>query len=87
MEEIIKVIAEKTGISADQSRAALTTVLGLLKDKMPEALGNQLEGLLQGKEFNLSSILKEVSSDKMEDLKGAASEKLDDLKDSLKSLF
>ncbi len=87
MEELIKTISEKAGLSADQSKSALTTVLGLLKEKMPDALGGQLEGVLLGKELDLASIIKEVSSDKLGDLKGAASEKLDDLKDSFKKLF
>jgi len=87
MEEIIKEIAAKAGISGDQSKLALDTVLGLLKSKMPEALGGQLEGLLSGKELNLTSVIKEVSGDKLDDLKDSASEKLDDLKDSFKKLF
>ncbi len=87
MEELIKSISEKTGISADQAKTALNTVLGALKDKIPASLGGQLEDLLAGKELNISSIIKEVSSDKMGDMKEAASEKLDDLKDSFKKLF
>ena len=87
MEEIIKSISEKAGITTDQSKAALTQVLSLLKEKMPDALGGQLEGLLLGKELNVTSIVKEASADKMEDIKGAASEKLEDLKDSFKKLF
>lgn len=87
MEEIIKEIASKAGINADQSKLALDTVLGLLKAKMPDALGGQLEGLLTGKELNLTSVVKEVSSDKLGDLKDSASDKIDDLKDSFKKLF
>ena len=87
MEELIKSISAKTGISADQAKTALNTVLGALKDKVPASLGGQLESLLAGKELDFSSILKEVSADKVGDLKEAASEKLDDLKDTFKKLF
>ena len=87
MEEIIKSISAKAGISESQSKAALDVVMELLKGKLPASLSGQLEGLLAGKELNLSEIVKEVSSDKLEDIKGAASEKLDDLKDSFKKLF
>jgi uncharacterized protein (DUF2267 family) len=87
MEELIKSISEKAGINADQSKTALSAVLGALKDKMPSSLGSQLENLLAGKELDFASILKEVSADKMGDLKEAASDKLDDLKDSFKKLF
>ena len=54
MEELIKSISEKTGISADQAKTALNTVLGALKDKVPTSLGGQLEDLLAGKELNIS---------------------------------
>ena len=87
MEELIKNIAAKAGISPEQSKTALTTVLGALKDKVPASLGTQLEDLLAGKELNVASIIKEISSDKVGDIKEAASEKLDDLKDSFKKLF
>lgn len=87
MEELLKLISERAGLSSDQSKSALTTILGLLKEKMPDALGGQLEGLLLGKDLDVASIVKEVSADKLDDLKGAASDKLDDLKDSFKKLF
>ncbi|HSZ24276.1 MAG TPA: hypothetical protein VK766_01085 [Cytophagaceae bacterium] len=69
MEEITKIISEKTGISEVQAKDALRVVLELLKDKMPNALGSQLEGLLQGNELNLSDIVKDVSSGEMNNLK------------------
>ncbi len=87
MDKIIKTISDTVGITTDQSKAALTQVLSMLKEKMPDSLGGQLEGLLLGKELNIASIVKEASADKMDDIKGAASEKLDDLKDSFKKLF
>ena len=87
LEQTIKEISEKSGISIDQSKAALTVVLGLLKAKMPDALGGQLEGLLLGHPLNVADIVKEVSADKLSELKGNASEKIDDLKDSFKKLF
>jgi hypothetical protein len=87
MEEIIKSIASKAGISADQSKVAVDSVLEIFKSKMPASLSGQLEGLLGGKSLDLSSVLKDSASDKLNDIKEGASEKLDDLKDSFKKLF
>lgn len=47
MEQLIKMVSEKTGISADQAKGAVDTVLGFLKDKIP-GIGGQLDGLLSG---------------------------------------
>ena len=33
MDEVIKMVADKTGISADQAKSAVETVMGFLKDK------------------------------------------------------
>ena len=38
MDELIKRITEKTGISEDQARTAVTTVSGFLKEKLPAPL-------------------------------------------------
>lgn len=46
MDEIIKIVAEKTGVSESIAKIAVETVLSQLKDKMPPAIGNQLESYL-----------------------------------------
>jgi hypothetical protein len=48
MDEIIKLVSEKAGISQEQAKTAVTTVMGFLKDKLPAPLAGQLEGLLGG---------------------------------------
>jgi hypothetical protein len=48
MDELIKMVQDKTGISADQARTAVDTVLGFVKDRLPEPLAGQIEGLLGG---------------------------------------
>ena len=35
MDELVKRITEKTGISEDQARSAVNMVAGLLKEKLP----------------------------------------------------
>ena len=46
MDELIKRITEKTGISEDQARTAVTTVSGFLKEKLPAPIAGQVDNLL-----------------------------------------
>ena len=87
MEDLIKSIADKTGISVDQSKTALNLVLDAIKDKLPPALSNQIISVMNGKDLNLTDVFKEAAGDKLDDLKGAASEKLGDLKEGFTKLF
>lgn len=48
MDELIKQVTERTGISEQQARGAVETVLGFLKNKLPEPLAGQLDGLVGG---------------------------------------
>jgi hypothetical protein len=48
MDELIKQVAERTGISESQAQTAVTTVLGFLKTRLPESLAGQLDGLIGG---------------------------------------
>ena len=48
MDELIKQVAERTGISEQQARGAVDTVLGFLKTRLPEPIAGQLDGLVSG---------------------------------------
>lgn len=48
MEELIKQVTAKTGISEEQARGAVTTVLGFLKDRLPEPIAGQLDNVVAG---------------------------------------
>ena len=48
MDELIKQVTEKTGISESQARTAIETVLGFLKNRLPEPVAGQVDGLLGG---------------------------------------
>jgi uncharacterized protein (DUF2267 family) len=48
MEELVKLVATKVGISEEQARQAVELVLGYMKDKMPESLSGQVEAALEG---------------------------------------
>jgi hypothetical protein len=48
MDELIKRITEKTGISEDQARTAVTTVTGFLKEKLPAPIAGQVDIAISG---------------------------------------
>lgn len=49
MDELVKTVTEKAGISAEQAKTAVTSVLEFVKAKLP-GVGEQLQGLLAGGE-------------------------------------
>ena len=48
MEELVRQVAERTGISEAQAQTAVTTVLGFLKGRLPEPIAGQLDSFLGG---------------------------------------
>ena len=48
MEDLIKQVTERTGISEEQARTAVQTVLGYLQNNLPAGISQQLGGLLGG---------------------------------------
>ncbi|MBX7241807.1 MAG: hypothetical protein K1X92_08665 [Bacteroidia bacterium] len=81
--EIIKQIVEKTGISEDQAKGAVDTVIAYLKGKMPESIGNQLGNVFEGKELSVS----DIANERFAELKEDASETFNKLKEDLGKLF
>ncbi len=51
MEELIKFVTEKTGLSEDQAKSAVQAVGAFLKDKMPHGIGEQVNNFLEGKDL------------------------------------
>jgi uncharacterized protein (DUF2267 family) len=48
MDELVKLVTEKTGISEAQAKQAVETVMGFLKDKLPGPVAGQVESALTG---------------------------------------
>ena len=48
MDQLVKRITEKTGISEDQARSAINTVSGFLKEKLPAPIAGQIDNVLSG---------------------------------------
>lgn len=55
MDEIIKMVASKTGMSESVAKIAVDIVLSQLKNKLPEGVGSQIESLLGGNSSAKSS--------------------------------
>ncbi len=49
MDELVKLVVKKTGISEDQARKAVDTVLQFIKQRLPAPLASQIDGLLSGR--------------------------------------
>jgi hypothetical protein len=48
MEAMIKAIADKTGVDPAMVAKVVPSVLEFIKDKLPEPLASQLDGLIDG---------------------------------------
>jgi uncharacterized protein (DUF2267 family) len=51
MDELVKMVSERTGISEEQAEQAVETVMGFLQEKLPEPIASQVESLLSGGEL------------------------------------
>jgi uncharacterized protein (DUF2267 family) len=56
MDELINQVTQRAGISTDQAKAAVETVLGFLKDKLPAPVAAQLDSVLGGKGPDLGGL-------------------------------
>lgn len=48
MDELVKLVSEKTGLSKEMARTAVDTVVGFLKQKLPAPVAGQIDALLGG---------------------------------------
>jgi len=48
MDELIKLVTKKAGVSEDQAKKAVDAVLGFLKTKLPKPVAAQIEAVLKG---------------------------------------
>jgi hypothetical protein len=45
MDEIVRLVSEKTGLPPETARTAVETVLAYLKERLPAPIASQIEGL------------------------------------------
>lgn len=48
MDELIKLVSQKTGLSEEMARVAVETVANYLKDKLPAPIAGQIDSVLSG---------------------------------------
>jgi hypothetical protein len=48
MDELIKLVSQKAGISQEQAKTAVQTVLDFLKQKLPAPIASQIDSVLGG---------------------------------------
>jgi hypothetical protein len=48
MDELVKLVSQKTGISEEMARMAVEIVLGYLKEKLPAPIAGQIDSVLGG---------------------------------------
>ncbi len=60
MDELIKQVVARTGISEDQARTAVQTVAAFLKERLPAPLAGQVDAVLSGGTPNLGDMGKSL---------------------------
>jgi len=58
MDELVKLLVKKTGISEELARKVVPVVLDYLKDHLPGPLGSQLDAALEDGEIGLDDLAK-----------------------------
>jgi hypothetical protein len=48
LDELVKLVSDKVGISEDMAKQAVDSVLDYLKDRLPAPVAGQIDGLLGG---------------------------------------
>jgi hypothetical protein len=46
MDDLVKMVSERTGLPADQARAAAQTVIDFLKSRLPESMAGYVDSAL-----------------------------------------
>jgi ribosomal protein L7/L12 len=48
MDQLIQLVADKTGLGADKAKEAVDAVLSFIKERLPEPIAGQIDSLLSG---------------------------------------
>lgn len=62
MDELIKQVTAKTGISEDQARAAVNTVLDFVKSRLPAPIAGQIENAMSGEGGGVGGAVGDIAS-------------------------
>ncbi len=62
MDELIKMVAQKTNIPEAQAKTAVETVVNFLKSKLPAPIAGQLDAVLAGKPVSAQDVAKDLGA-------------------------
>ncbi len=62
MDELIGRVTQNAHISNDQAKQAIEAVMGFLKDKLPPGVANEVNGVLNGKQFDQAALTGALNS-------------------------
>ena len=62
MDELIKQVTAKAGISEDQARTAVSTVLDFVKKRLPAPIAGQIENAMSGEGGGIGGTLGDMAS-------------------------
>lgn len=48
MNEVVKMVADRIGVGDDKAKMAVETVVGYLKDKLPQPIAGQIDNVIGG---------------------------------------
>ena len=58
MDELVKIVSKKTGISEALAKQAVEIVIGYLKRKLPAPVASQIDGILGGGTSQVADVAK-----------------------------
>jgi hypothetical protein len=56
MDELVRLVAGKTGISEEQARTAVTTVVNFIKERLPGPLAAQIDNVMAGRSVDQDAL-------------------------------
>jgi uncharacterized protein (DUF2267 family) len=62
MDELIKQVTAKAGISEDQARSAVNTVLDFVKSRLPAPIAGQIDSAMSGEGGGIGGTLGDMAS-------------------------
>jgi uncharacterized protein (DUF2267 family) len=62
MEELIKQVTAKAGISEEQARSAVNVVLDFVKNRLPAPIAGQIENAVKGESGGIGGVAGDIAS-------------------------
>lgn len=62
MDQLVKMVAQRVGLSEDKARSAVETVVGYLKERAPGGLSGQIDSLVGGGEGSAGGKVGDMAS-------------------------